>query len=93
VSHLFGMGQVGPIGQVGLIGQVGQFDNTVQEMLGIMAIRERGEVPDHYTATTTCKHCGPVSIWAGCPPAVLGCPWCFNRMKGLPIPTVAGRNR
>jgi hypothetical protein len=55
----------------------------------IEAMRERGEIPPHYTATTTCKRCGPVPVWPGCPPEVLGCPWCFNRHKGLPIP----RNR
>ncbi len=47
-------------------------------------MREHGEVPAHYTATTTCKHCGPVPIFPGCPETVLGCPWCFNRVKGLP---------
>lgn len=57
------------------------------ELLMIVEMRERGIVPDHYTATTECKHCGPVPIWEGCPPRVLGCPWCFNRVKGLPIPS------
>jgi hypothetical protein len=64
-------------------------ERVAQELLEIMAMRERGEMPRHYTATTTCKHCGPVPIWEGCSPEVLGCPWCFNRHKGLPIP----RNR
>ncbi len=58
------------------------------ELLMIGEMRERGIVPDHYTSTTTCNHCGPVPIWDGCPPEVLGCPWCFNRIKGLPIPGV-----
>ena len=58
------------------------------ELLMIGEMRERGIVPDHYTSTTTCKHCGPVPIWEGCPPKVLGCPWCFNRIKRLPIPKV-----
>ncbi len=49
------------------------------ELVEIVQMRERGETPPHYTATTTCKHCGPVPIWEGCPPEVLGCPWCFNR--------------
>ena len=57
------------------------------ELLMISEMREKGQIPDHYTSTTTCKHCGPVPIWDGCPPEVLGCPWCFNRHKGLPIPT------
>jgi len=45
-----------------------------------------GQVPDSYSAKTICKHCGPVPIWEGCDPEVAGCPWCFNRIKGLPIP-------
>ena len=49
----------------------------------IEAIRERGGVPDHYTATTTCKQCGPVPIFEGVGDEVLGCPWCFNRINGL----------
>ena len=56
----------------------------------IIEMRERGQIPNHYTSTTTCKHCGPVPIWDGCPPEVLGCPWCFNRHKGLPIPEPKG---
>ena len=62
---------------------------VVIEMLRIQNMRSRGIVPDHYTATTTCKHCGPVPIWNGCPAAVQSCPWCFNRIKGLPMPTGA----
>jgi len=49
-------------------------------------MRERGEVPPDYTGITECAGCGPVPIWVGCPPAVLGCPWCFNRLRGLPVP-------
>ena len=56
------------------------------EMVLVQNMRLRGIVPDHYTATTECKHCGPVPIWEGCPPDVRGCPWCFNRLKGLPTP-------
>ncbi|CAN5159051.1 hypothetical protein BH24PSE2_BH24PSE2_17540 [soil metagenome] len=48
--------------------------------------RERGEIPAHYTATTTCRGCGPVPIWPGAPEHVDGCPWCFNRARGLPMP-------
>ena len=60
---------------------------VVIEMVAIMEMREKGITPDHYTSTTTCKHCGPVPIWEGCPPKVNGCPWCLNRHKGLPMPT------
>ena len=56
------------------------------EMIEISKMRERGVIPDHYTAETECKHCGPVPIFAGCPPIIIGCPWCFNRIKGLPVP-------
>ncbi len=58
------------------------------ELLMIGEMRERGIVPDHYTAETNCARCGTVSIWPGCPPQVDGCPWCFNRLKGLSIPGV-----
>ncbi len=54
--------------------------------LAIVQIRESGGVPDSYTSTTECKHCGTVPIWPDCPPQVNGCPWCFNRHKGLPMP-------
>ena len=56
------------------------------ELLMIVEMREKGITPDHYTSTTTCKHCGTVPIWDGCPPEVQGCPWCLNRRKGQPIP-------
>ena len=56
------------------------------ELLMIVEMREKGICPDHYTATTNCKHCGPVPFWEGCPSEVQGCPWCMNRLKGLSIP-------
>ncbi len=59
--------------------------NAFAELLMIVEMREKGIVPDHYTAITACIHCGPVPIFEGCPPQVDGCPWCFNRIKGLPI--------
>ena len=46
----------------------------------------RGEVPDHYTVTTTCAHCGPVPIFPGLPEKVQGCPWCLARIRGVTIP-------
>lgn len=51
-------------------------------------LRERGIAPAHYTARTHCKGCGLVPIFEGCPPQVEGCPWCWNRVKGLPVPKV-----
>ena len=56
------------------------------ELLMISEMRLHGTVPDHYSSTTNCKHCGPVPIWDGCLPEVNGCPWCFNRHKGLSMP-------
>ena len=56
------------------------------ELLMIGEMREKGICPDHYTSTTTCKHCGTVPIWEGCPPEVQNCPWCLNRHRGLPMP-------
>ncbi len=56
------------------------------ELVLIEDMRHRGIVPDHYTATTHCKHCGPVPIFEGCWPESDGCPWCFNRLQGLPMP-------
>ena len=56
------------------------------DWVAVSDMRERGIVPDHYSATTECKRCGPVPIFAGCTPKINGCPWCFNRIKGLPMP-------
>ena len=48
---------------------------------------ESGVVPDAFTQTTDCKYCGPVYVPEGWPqPATNNCPWCMNRLKGLPIP-------
>ena len=56
------------------------------ELLMIGEMREKGITPYHYTSETECKNCGPVPIWPGCPPQVNGCPWCLNRLAGLPMP-------
>ena len=56
-------------------------------------MRERGEVPPHYTEVTVCAHCGPVPIFPGVTERVLGCPWCFNRMRGLPVPKVSTKTK
>lgn len=61
------------------------------EMVAIEDMRQRGVIPDHYTATTDCKHCGPVPTWPGCAPKVGSCVWCFNRIKGLPMPNAVTR--
>ena len=54
------------------------------DLLAISQIRESGGIPDTYTATTECEHCGPVPIWRGCPPKVTACVWCLN---GQSVPT------
>lgn len=58
-------------------------------------LRKRGKCPTNETAPARCRMCGPVWL---CPevaalapivsgwPVVLGCPWCTNRAKGMPIP-------
>ena len=52
---------------------------------------ERGEVPEHYTGSTNCRRCGFVPIFEGCPSEVQGCPWCFNRIRGFPLPRINRR--
>ncbi len=59
----------------------------------IRRMRERGEVPSNYTSTTICAHCGPVPIYPGMAERVLGCPWCFTRVKGLPVPKVSTKTQ
>ena len=49
---------------------------------------ERGIVPRAFTDITDCKYCGPVFIYPGYPNPANNCPWCFNRLRGLPIPRV-----
>ena len=56
------------------------------ELVQTNRMRRLGQVPPHWTAETTCRHCGTVPIWPGCPPKVSGCPWCFNRVAGDPMP-------
>ena len=55
-------------------------------MVETRLMRERGEVPAHYTGTTHCQHCGVVPIWGNAPPQVLACVWCFNRVSSNPMP-------
>lgn len=44
----------------------------------------RGIVPPDYIKKASCKHCGPIWLWFS--GAVQGCPWCWNRISGDPIP-------
>lgn len=51
-------------------------------------LMKKGQVPPTYTSSTLCANCGLVPV----PPErrknghVLLCPWCWNRLEGLPIP-------
>ena len=49
--------------------------------------RGKGRNPASYTSTTFCAGgCGHVFIFQGAPTRVDSCPWCSNRLRGLPIP-------
>jgi hypothetical protein len=62
--------------------------NSIAILITDTRLRQQGKVPPSYTAKASCKGCGNVYL----PPALasvkplLGCPWCFNRAGGLPIP-------
>lgn len=53
------------------------------------AVREAGQVPDEYDKKAYCRGCG--WVWLFTTGTVDGCPWCWNRAKGLPIPRPAVR--
>ncbi|MDO8706034.1 MAG: hypothetical protein Q7J84_13915 [Sulfuricaulis sp.] len=55
-------------------------------VLACTETRRAGRRPEYYTQASECKDCGWVWLWPGAPTRVLGCPWCFNRASGLPIP-------
>jgi len=44
----------------------------------------QGIRPNNYNKPAICKNCGPVWLWFS--GEVLGCPWCWNRANGNPIP-------
>lgn len=46
----------------------------------------QGIIPSHYTKSAVCNGCGPIWLFEFDGDKVLGCPWCFNRGSGLPIP-------
>ena len=52
--------------------------------ISIRHMRESGEIPPDYIHKAVCDGCGPV--WLFVKGHVQGCPWCFNRKKGLSIP-------
>ena len=47
---------------------------------------QAGVVPKHFNQVTNCSFCGPVFVYRGFPKNTQSCPWCRNRLKGLPIP-------
>lgn len=51
--------------------------------------RQLGISPPWWTSPAHCDRCGPVYLWASI--SVAGCPWCWNRRHGLPIPRPVGR--
>ncbi len=58
----------------------------------VLAENERmreGIAPDGWTQASYCHHCGPVRLWAGAPPHVIGCPWCHVRRTGGTVPRPA----
>ena len=50
----------------------------------------QGMDPPGWTQASYCHRCGPVLLWQGAPPVVLGCPWCHVRRAGghLPRPAI-----
>lgn len=67
-------------------------DWTVMEAL-VKAVRDhklmrQGNLPSAYTAIAYCRGCRDVylsSTLAACE-KIIGCPWCWNQTKDLPIP-------
>lgn len=52
---------------------------------------KRGIAPNNFTAITHCNSCGDVYVPATLVNggSVLGCPWCWNRVEGLSIPSAS----
>ena len=63
------------------------------DALALRLIRERGQVPRGWTQLCHCKGCGPVYLWPGASAECDGCPWCWNRVKGLIVPHPAEETR
>lgn len=66
-------------------GHVAEQPDRLAAFASLVAIdrqRSAGTIPPHYTSTTTCRTCGPVPAFPGCPPVVAACMWC--RHGGAP---------
>ena len=50
---------------------------------------QQGIAPDGWTQSSYCHHCGPIRLWTGAPPHVIGCPWCHVRRAGGAVPRPA----
>lgn len=48
--------------------------------------RASGRVPQGWTMRGHCVGCGPVWLLPGSIHTALSCPWCWNRIDGLPLP-------
>lgn len=53
------------------------------------ARRRAGHVPREWSQLCQCQGCGPVWLWPSCPSVVIACPWCWNRVAGLLVPSPA----
>lgn len=50
-------------------------------------VRRSGRVPFAWTQACRCGGCGVVWLWPEAPAEVKACPWCWNRLEGLPVPS------
>ena len=63
---------------------------TYAHSIHTQRIIDRGEVPPDYKYVAHCRGCGPVWLWFK--GKVEGCPWCWNRLQGKPIPYPGGKH-
>ena len=49
-------------------------------------LRDRGQIPEHWTKPFDCPRCGTVPVEPSWPVHVDHCPWCHNRLQGKPMP-------
>lgn len=57
-------------------------------------LMQQGIVPENFTGRINCKGCGlvpvdPSLVGSG---SILGCPWCWNRAYGYPLPKLEDSN-
>lgn len=78
--------------------QLAELDNAelraYARALSRSATMDAGTVPADYTHAALCDGCGPVWLWAGAPPRLKACPWCFRHRAGKgfarPVVTCGG---